>query len=322
MWLRGLVAVCLVATSGSVAAAPAAPSAPPVSDVSEEPSAPSVENGDEGPTRKSLALSAAGTAGVYLGLYGWVTLAWYVRSTNSGTFSMHEEGWFGRDTYAGGADKVGHTWGNYVMTRGVSQILQNGGWPRRASILTAGGLAFTFFAFSEVKDGYTKQYGFSTGDVLCNAIGVATGMVFELSPELDRRLDFKISYFPSAAFRARLEKDGPFNSPEDYSGQTMLLAYHLGSIDGLVRNVSWARYVDLSVGYQTRGYRPVIEGSERSQDLFAGVSLNLQGVLDRVVTGRAAGAVHFMTEMYQVPYTTLRAGALERTSPPVMTTTP
>ena len=319
-WLVTACASVATAAPASLPVASAAPASPPVaSDGSDEPADLDTAKTDA-PTRKSLALSAAATGGTYLLLYGWVSLAWYVRTEDSASFHFHEEGWFGRDTYAGGADKLGHTWGNYVMTRGVSQILQHGGWPRRGSILASGGLALSFFTFSEVKDGYKEKYGFSMGDELCDLIGVVGGMVFEMYPELDRRLDFRISYLPSSAYRARLETDGPFNSPEDYSGQTMLLAYHLGSIDALAQRASWTRYVDVSLGYQTRGYLPKIENAERSQELFVGASLNLQGVLDRVIHGRGAGVAHFVTEMYQVPYTTLPLGQLDRTSPPVMTT--
>lgn len=316
--VRALLAAWLVAWSTIVTAAPA--TSPIASDISDEPPERDASRSDP-PSQQSLVLSAAGVAGAYLALYGWVTLAWYVRTTDSDTLNFHDEGWFGRDTYAGGADKLGHAWGTYALTRGTSQLLQHGGWSRRGSILTGGGLALAFFTFAEIKDGYKKEFGFSVGDEICDVIGAVGGVLLELYPELDRRLDFRISYYPSSAYLARLETDGPFNSPEDYSGQTMLLAYHLGSIDALTRRAGWTRYLDVSVGYQTRGYRPVLDGSERSQELFVGASLNLQAVLDRVVQRRGvAGVVHFVTEMYQVPYTTLRIGELQRTSPPLMTT--
>lgn len=51
------------------------------------------------------------------------------------------------------------------------------------------------------------------------------------------------------------------------------------------------------------------------------MSVDLQAVFDAVLERRTgAGFVHFLTEMYQPPYTTLRVGELERTAPPLMTT--
>ncbi|MBS1120717.1 MAG: hypothetical protein H6Q90_2945 [Deltaproteobacteria bacterium] len=269
------------------------------------------------PTRRSLAVSAAETAGAYGLLYTWVSLAWYVRTTDSETFHLHDEGWFGRTTYAGGSDKLGHGWGNYAMTRGVSQVLQGGGWNRHGSIAVAGGLSLGFFTFSEIKDGYKKEYGFSYGDMISNAIGVGLGMVFELTPALDRRIDLRISYLPSSDYLSRLQQDGPFNTPEDYTGQTFLVAYHLGSIDFVRHRASWARFVDLNLGYQAVNYKPMpVDGGDRTQDLFFGASINLQEMFDSLGhRGAGASVLHFVTEMYQVPYTTLRVGGFRRTTP-------
>ena len=92
----------------------------------------------------------------------------------------------------------------------------------------------------------------------------------------------------------------------------------------MLRRASWARFVDATIGYRAVNYKPVpSDGSERSQELFLGVSLNLQAMIDSM-TGRGAGAgvLHFVTEIYQAPYTTLRVGGFDRVSPAVMLETP
>jgi hypothetical protein len=262
------------------------------------------------PAPKHLLGSAAITGGAYALLYGWVTLAWYVRTENSSVFHLHDEGWFGADTYAGGADKLGHFWGNYAMTRGVSQVLRWGGWRRPWAIGAAGGLSLAFFTFSEIKDGYKIEYGFSYGDEIANTLGVLLGVAMELAPELDRRLDVRISYLPSSAYLDRLGEEGPFNTPEDYTGQTFYVAYHLGSIDALARRASWTKFLDVGVGYRSRNFKPMpTNGEQREQDLFVGLSFNFQELLDRAVTH---GVLHFIGEMYQPPYTTLPLGGFKR----------
>ena len=139
--MAALVLVCggLAPSVGQAQPSQAPPTlAAPVADQPTPIPAPAPSPGEhDGATRRSLVLSAAGTAGIYAVLYGWLTMAWYVRTTDADQFATHDEGWFGSDTYAGGADKLGHLWGNYAMTRGVSQILQYGGWGRRGSIATA-----------------------------------------------------------------------------------------------------------------------------------------------------------------------------------------
>jgi len=272
------------------------------------------------PTHRSLVLSAAGTVGVYAVLYGWLSLAWFVRTTDADHFAFHDEGWFGPDTYAGGADKLGHMWGNYAMTRGVSRILQYGGWPRTGSILTAGGLSLGFFTVSEIKDGYKVEYGFSYGDMIANTTGVALGMLLEFVPALDRRFDVRMSYLPSDEYLARLEEAGPFNTPEDYSGQTVLVAYHLGSIPAVRARLGWVQYLDLSIAYRARIYLPVPDdGADRTQELFLGVSLDVQAMA-AAIAGRGVGArvLNFVTEMYQPPFTTLDLGGARRSSPQPM----
>lgn len=320
-----IVALLLVAMTAPPAwAAPAPAAAAAVDEAVVE--APVVEASPTAPrpppietdraTNRSLVLSAAGTVGVYAVLYGWLSLAWFVRTTDSDHFAFHDEGWFGRDTYAGGADKLGHLWGNYAMTRGVSRILQYGGWPRTGSILTAGGLSLAFFTVSEIKDGYKVEYGFSYGDMIANTSGVALGVLLEFVPALDRRFDVRMSYLPSDEYLARLEEAGPFNTPEDYSGQTVLVAYHLGSIPAVRTQLGWVQYLDVSVGYRARNYLPVPDdGVDRSQELFLGISLDVQAMA-AAISGRGVGSrvLNFVTEMYQPPFTTLELGGANRTS--------
>jgi hypothetical protein len=108
------------------------------------------------------------------------------RSENSDTLRFREEGLFGHDTYAGGADKLGHAWSNYALTRGISGVLSWGGVSKAASVATSASLAFGFFALIELKDGYEPRYGFSWGDVLFNAGGNALAIGTESFPVLER----------------------------------------------------------------------------------------------------------------------------------------
>jgi hypothetical protein len=206
------------------------------------------------------------------------------------------------------------------MTRGVAQILHHGGWSKRGSAAVASGLSIAFFGFSEIKDGYKKEYGFSYGDMLANTTGCLVGFAMEMVPAIDRRIDLKISYKPSKLYLDRLTSDGPFNTPEDYTGQTFLVGYHLGSIGYLQEHASWTRFVDLDVGFSSVNYKPIpTDGAVAQQELFIGGSVNLQALADTFVNRRstAGGMLNYVTEVFQPPYTTLRAGQLDRTGVPV-----
>jgi hypothetical protein len=247
--------------------------------------------------------------GVYGALYGYTYLAWRLRTEASSTLRWHDEGWFGARTYTGGADKLGHAWGNYAFVRGTAGLLAWGGYSQRASLAAASSLTLAFFLLTEIQDGYTKDYGFSWQDVVANLAGEGLAILLELSPALDGRFDFRLEYFPSKPFRDEVGANGPFNSPEDYTGQRYLLAYHVGSMESLrnCRYFAWTRYVDLVVGFHAAHYKPdTFDSASPSQRLFLGVSLNLQGVIERwhgSHPGSGWRAARFGAEIVQAPFT-------------------
>ena len=277
------------------------------------------------PEHKLLSLGIVG--GVYGVLYGYTYMAWYFRADDSPTLQFHDEGFFGVHTYAGGADKVGHAWGNYALVRGISGIMEWGGYSKKVSLVSATSATFAFFLMSEIKDGYAKDYGFSWADMVANVTGESLGLLMEASPRLDRMFDFRLEYFPSKPFRESISKKGPFNSPEDYTGQRFLLAYHLASIDPLRDShyFGWSQYVDVAVGFHAAHYKPEDTDSEpHTQELFVGVSLNLQRFVDntfmpkrgeRAFPSTGARALHYTTEIVQVPYTLVPVGGVSRSIP-------
>ena len=99
---------------------------------------------------------------------------------------------------------------------------------------------------------------------------------------------------------------------EDYSGQTFMLAAHIGEMPWLRTQPSakYLRYVDVVVGFKTRNYKPDPDpelGKQRRQTLFLGLSLNAQAVWDDVFARqrklRRIG--HGIFEVANLPYTSL-----------------
>jgi hypothetical protein len=266
------------------------------------------------------AWSAAGLGGLYLGLGTWAYFAWYHNVDTLPEFEVGGDGWFGRGTYAAGADKMGHFWANYAITRGSTKLLELGGWDTLPASIISGSLAWTFFFFVEVKDGF--YYQLSIGDTIGNTTGVLLGILMENLPEVDRWVDFPLQYFPSQDYRRQLREDGDLDVAEDYSGQTYLVALHLKAIPGLTnpRWMRWARYVDLVGGFESRNYLPIPDDQDRRrQSVFFGIKLNLQHVLSELYGGppiRTSHKVaHGITELYAPPYTVLRIGEATRYEP-------
>jgi hypothetical protein len=261
-------------------------------------------------TTTDRKLAAALTlGGIYAGFTTWTYFAWYRKHKPLSEFRWGGDGWFGAKTYAGGADKLGHAWATMGLARAGTELLyQWGGYSRVTSTLVATALSELLFLGVEVKDGFYYEFSFSdaTGDTL----GALAGAALSLSPRLDELFDFRVEYWPSHEYRRQFD-GGNVNIAEDYSGETYLLALHLGGIHAL-RDASWggwSRFVDVAVGYGTRGYKPDPPGGEpdyrHHQELSVGVSLNLQGVCDWLFEGRSRPAQkigHGVFEMFNFGY--------------------
>jgi hypothetical protein len=262
--------------------------------------------------------SVAILGGVYATFSSWAYLAWYVKHKPLGYFKWGGDGWLGDTTYAGGADKFGHAWATMGLARAGTLLLSDyGGYDRLKSSLISAGLAETLFFFVEVKDGFFYEFSFS--DLAGDTTGMALALVFDNFPRIDEMFDYRVEYWPSREYRDNVSHGNGFsrlNIAEDYSGETYLLAYHLGSIHAL-REQSWgtlSRFVDVTLGFDSRGYKPSpprgLPDNAHFQNTFIGLSFNAQGFFDWLLEDRSSGRsrttrkiTHGVFEMFNLPYT-------------------
>lgn len=239
--------------------------------------------------------------GLAIGLYG-ATHWWKDGLTNN--FRTVDEGWFGQDTYAGGADKMGHLFSTYAGTRLLARCFEELGNDPEHALRLGAATAFGTLLAVETIDGFSKKFRFSKEDVVMNAIGTGLGILFEKSPELDKALDLRVLYWPSSAAR-RQGKVDPFG---DYSGQTYLLVAKAAAVPAM-RRYQPLRYLELSVGYGSRGYEPNEgSGAIRSRHGYLGISLNLAEILDDTLFKESRNSssqriTHQILEYVQVPGT-------------------
>lgn len=277
------------------------------------------------PPRDRRKLAATLTlAGLYVGFIGWTYLAWYrvptheFRLGGDGNWKLwSEEGWFGKQRYAGGADKWGHAWATMGLARGGTELLnQAGGYSRLNAAIIGTTLSELLFFGVEIKDGFA--YRFSYGDFTFNTLGAIWAFAASMSPRFDELFDFRVQYAPSTRYREKFRNDGDLDVAEDYSGQTYLVSMHLGGIHALrdARWGGWSRFVDLSFGFESRGYKPdppykptpEMPDYAKSQSTFIGLSFNAQGLFDYLLHGRnevARKILHGTFEVWSLPYTTL-----------------
>lgn len=286
------------------------------------------ERASEGKHKVAAALTLAG---LYAGFTTWTYFAWYrkhrpleeyrfgcffCKGKDGNAKIWSSDGWFGSKRYAGGADKLGHAWATMGLARGGTELLnQWGGYDRWTSALISSSLAELLFFGVEIKDG--AYYEFSYGDLTFNTLGAALGFAMSVSPRLDELIDFRVEYWPSDAYRAQFTEGNTgknLNIAEDYSGETYLLALHLGAFATLreTKYGGWTRFVDVVAGFGTRGYKPEpptgAEKYKERQEMFLGVSLNAQGVFDWLLEGRSRPAkkiTHGFFEVFNAPFTSL-----------------
>lgn len=274
---------------------------------------------DERTTDHKLA-SGIAVAGIYAGFSAWAYIAWYRNHPEKEMHDFGRDGWFGVNTYAGGADKLGHAWATMVLARAGTAALRAGGWDRTKSALLSAVLSEGLFFAVEVKDYY--YYEFSPGDFTFNTLGALTAIAFDLSPRLDELFDYRVEYQMSEQYKFNLfNSDSPcakrvpgqpscsrWNIAEDYSGERYLLAMHLGGIHSLRDVAYWTKFVDVSVGFQSRNYKPppTLEPfAAKRQTLFVGLSLNLQGLVDAALPrhSKLRKAGHGLFEVATPPMT-------------------
>lgn len=266
-------------------------------------------------------VSAASVAVVYGGFATWAYFAWF-RGAHEKAFYF-ESDWSGENpfalkTYAGGADKWGHAFASYGLARGTTELLVAGGWRRWPASLVASSLAAAAFTTQEIKDG--SIWGFEVGDLVADLSGSALSLLMENVPAVDRVLDFRLQYWPSRDFRT-LFREHPFSRgdgvdiAQDYSGMSFQLALHLAPVADRSEALWWAQWVDVVVGYETREYSPIPRPmvTDPWQTYYAGIGINLQGIIDHARPGKLRSFGHGFTEVIALPGQTLRFGEARRT---------
>lgn len=265
-------------------------------------------------SRRAKIIAAASVGAMHAAYATWSYFAWY-RDADTEDFHLERTTWFRTDSYSGSADKLGHFWSNYALTRGTTAVLTAAGWDRLPSSLVSAGLTELAFTLTEIQDGFV--YGFDPKDMVMNVAGAGLAVLMDNVPAVDRLFDFRLEYFPSRDYRRAFRKTGTVDIGQDYSGQSYMLALHLGALPGMGDSdwTYWSRYVDLAVGFEAKHYVPAPEIRENPprQTLYMGLAFNMQGILGDLLppsAGRRIARGAF--EVYSLPYTTLRYAETSR----------
>jgi hypothetical protein len=142
-----------------------------------------------------LYLIGGVTAGVFVCGYAVQNNLWWKGDKSKFHFTWRQD-WI----YALGEDKFGHFFFPYLVSNIYSQALEWAGFDKEKSLWYSSSFALAYETFVEIRDGFSKQWGFSWGDFTAAALGSAYPVFQNKIPVL-KNFNFKISFYPSDRFK-------------------------------------------------------------------------------------------------------------------------
>ena len=198
-------------------------------------------------------------SGTMIGLYN----IWYKDYPQSTFHFINDNGeWQG-------LDKLGHATTSYWVGRLGYESFKWAGVKEKHAIWFGGSAGFIFLTTIEILDGFSAEWGASSGDLIANAVGAGMFIGQQLGWK-EQRFVLKFSYHPTeyAQYRPDLLGSTAMESViKDYNGHTYWLSGNIYSF--LHKESRFPKWLNVAVGYGAKG---MLGGSE-NPDEYEGVPL-------------------------------------------------
>ena len=161
-------------------------------------------------------------------------------------------------------DKVGHMYSSYHLGRFGAEMLEWSGTTQKEQLIYGAGLGFAFLTAVEVLDGFSSEWGASSGDIIANASGTALYVSQELLWN-EQRITPKFSFHTTQYAQYRPNVLGSSFVEQilkDYNGQTYWLSANLYSFS---KDSKIPKWLNLAIGYGADG---MITGNSENSGLF------------------------------------------------------
>ncbi len=217
-----------------------------------------------------------------------------------GGFRFADEGWFGRSTYAGGADKASHVVAFAITSRELAGVYEHLGFSKQQSVV--GGFAVSVLGglVNELGDG-TNRFGFSYEDLVMDVVGAGAAALNNISGTEDL---FGIRFGVVPGPKPGRDPDST-GFGKDYSKEIYAVDLQLGGVARRLGTLWPLRLLLLSTTYGVRGY-PYGSSRQREQLLGFEVGLNVAEVLYACNVRRDTWwgiAAHVLLDNFRIPYT-------------------
>lgn len=213
--------------------------------------------------------TALAHAGVWSGTFVALNKAWY-EGYEKDKFHFYNDNkeWLQMD-------KWGHIWTANQLSRFSAEAWKWSGMTEKQSIWLGGASGFAFQAIIEIQDAYSKEWGWSWGDMAANTIGSASFVAQQLIWK-EERISFKMSYRskkwsdPILTQRTHelFGKSTPEKLLKDYNAQTYWVS---ANIQSFLPEAKVPKWLNLAVGY---GANNLLGGYHNQFELKNGSSYN------------------------------------------------
>lgn len=231
---------------------------------------------------------------VVFGLYGAIFWDW----GKVHAFRWRDEGWFQKDTYSGGADKLSHAYFHFLFSRMSYSFYASRGLTHEESLKQSFLLSTSIGLMIEVGDSFS-HYGFSFNDLISNMAGIGFAHLLNSNNYLDELIGFQFWFLNDNAETKK--RQNFYNQISDYNNQKYLLNLRFAALP-VLGEFKPTRYINLDLGYYTRGYQ-VPEATNRRIP-YIGASINFSQLLkDFFPNSDYAYYTSSVLKYYQAPYT-------------------
>ena len=180
-------------------------------------------------------------------------------------------------------DKVGHMYSAYHLGRFGAEMMNWSGASQKNQLVYGATLGFAFLTAVEVLDGFSSEWGASSGDIIANATGTALYVSQELLWR-EQRITPKFSFHTTHYANLRPESLGSSLNEQllkDYNGQTYWLSVNLHSF---AKETKIPKWLNVAFGYGADGMLTgnlqndnvnSIQNPERFRQFYLSLDVNL-----------------------------------------------
>jgi hypothetical protein len=211
------------------------------------------------------------------------------------------EGWFGPNTYAGGADKAAHFVNYTILSKEMAYMYQKLGYSESASIWIGLGLSLLESLSNELGDGFNR-YGFSLGDATMDTLGSGASALI-LATRTEDLFGFRTGFLLP---RSTVTCCAVVGKGHDYSYNIYTVDLKLAGVGRrLGLNIGPLRYLYFSVTYGSKFY-PSGPPDLRERQVGFEIGLNFEEILNSLGVRREVWwgyGLHVILDNIRFPFT-------------------